>query len=316
MTQCSNFSTIEPVPEFGPNLGVELGVGTPPAQTAISTDLVRALIGEQHPDLAHLPVTYVAEGWDNAMYRIGDELCARMPRRHIAEDLLKLEQQWLGQFASRLPVPIPAMVRAGKPGLGYPWVWSILPWMRGEPVGTGRLDEDEGVALAHFLKALHLPAPKDAPISDCRGGPLLTRATMVAFRAARLAPDYGWMIRSIMPIWDDAIAAPDDAAPVWLHGDLHPRNVLMQAGKLSAVIDWGDMCAGDPATDLAALWLLLPSIQSRKLAIDVYRPSAATLRRARGWAITWGLLLLDTGRVDNQEHARIGDVILQQVLLG
>lgn len=294
----------------------DLGTGTPAAQTPLSVSLAQRLIATQFPDLAHLPVSFVAEGWDNAMYRVGDHFCARLPRRKIAEDLIKIEQRWLGELAPRLPVPIPAVVRLGTPDLGYPWVWSLVPWLKGEAVGIGRLDNSEGVTLAHFLTALHLPAPKDAPLSDCRGGPLTTRTDMVAFRASRLAGNFDYIARDIMPLWDDALAAPDDAAPVWLHGDLHPRNVLMQDGKLSAVIDWGDMCVGDPATDLAALWLLLPSAASRALAIDIYRPSPATLLRAKGWAITWGLLLLDTGRVDNPEHARIGEVILEQVLLG
>jgi aminoglycoside phosphotransferase (APT) family kinase protein len=295
---------------------VDLGTGTPAAQTELSVELAQRLITAQFPDLADLPVRFVAEGWDNAMYRVGDDLCARLPRRKIAEDLIKIEQRWLGELAPRLPLPIPAVMRLGKPDLGYPWVWSLVPWMPGEPVGVGRLDEGEGVALGHFLKALHLPAPKNAPLSDCRGGPLCTRAEMVAFRAERLAADFDWIAREIMPLWNEALAAPDDASPVWLHGDLHPRNVLMEGGKLSAVIDWGDMCAGDPATDLAALWLLLPSAKSRAVAIDTYQPTQATLLRAKGWAITWGLLLLDTGRVDNGEHAHIGEVILEQVLLG
>ena len=297
-------------------LPADLGTGTPAAQTYLSEELAQSLIATQFPDLAHLPVRFVAEGWDNAMYRVGDDFCARLPRRKVAEDLIKIEQRWLGELAPRLPVPIPAVLRLGTPDFGYPWVWSLVPWMTGEPVGISRLDADEGVALGHFLTALHKPAPHDAPISDCRGGPLSTRADMVAFRAARLAGVFDASLRHIMPIWEDALAAPDDAPPVWLHGDLHPRNVLMELGKLSAVIDWGDMCTGDPATDLAALWLLLPSLQSRALAVDVYGPSPATLRRAKGWAITWGLLLLDTGRVDNNEHARIGEVILEQVLLG
>jgi aminoglycoside phosphotransferase (APT) family kinase protein len=298
------------------HLVADLGARTPPAEVQLSVALVKSLIASQHPDLADLPVTYVAEGWDNAMFRIGDDLCARLPRRQVAEELLLLEQAWLSHIAQRLPVPIPAMVKRGKPDQSYPWVWSIVPWMPGEPVGIGRLHEGEGASLGHFLKALHIPAPKDGPISDCRGGPLATRADMVSFRASRLAPHFDWIARDIMPIWEGALYAPHDGSPVWLHGDLHPRNVLMENGKLSAVIDWGDMCVGDPATDLAALWLLLPSPTSRDLAIKVYRPSDATLLRAKGWAITWGLLLLDTGRIDNAEYARIGEIILEQVLLG
>jgi aminoglycoside phosphotransferase (APT) family kinase protein len=312
----SQVAKVTPMSTPLPTLLADLGTGTPAAQTSLSVELAQQLIANQFPDLADLPVHFVAEGWDNAMYRVGDDLCARLPRRKIAEDLIKIEQHWLGQISDLLPVPIPAVVRLGKPDLGYPWVWSLVPWLPGDPVGVGRLDGDEGIALGHFLKALHVPTPKNAPVSDCRGGPLSTRANMVRFRAGRLSADFDWIERDIMPLWDIALEAPDDAAPVLLHGDLHPRNVLMKDGKLSAVIDWGDMCGGDPATDLAALWLLLPGPQSRALAIDIYKPSQATLLRAKGWAITWGLLLLDTGRVDNAEHAAIGEVILQQVLLG
>lgn len=298
------------------HLAADLSVGTPAAQTDLSEGLVVRLLQEQHPDLAHLPVRFVAEGWDNAMYRVGEDLCARLPRRPVAEDLIKVEQRWLGELAPRLPIPIPAVVRLGQPGCGFPWVWSLIPWMAGEAVGMGRPDEGEGFALAQFLMALHTPAPYDAPISDCRGGPLSTRVDLVTFRAGRLAADFDWIGADILPIWEAALAAPNDAPPTWLHGDLHPRNVLMQDGKLSGVIDWGDMCVGDPATDLAALWLLLPSPKSRAVAIDLYRPSPATLARAKGWAITWGLLLLDTGRVDHDEHARIGETILAQVIMG
>jgi aminoglycoside phosphotransferase (APT) family kinase protein len=298
------------------HLIADLGTGTPKAQTELSVDLVKNLIVDQFPTLAHLPVTFVAEGWDNAMYRVGADLSARIPRRKVAEDLIKLEQKWLTKLAPTLPIAIPAVVHVGQPAFGYPWVWSLVPWFDGEEVGTGKLDESEGAALGHFLKALHQPAPKNAPISDCRGGPLTTRAELVTFRTARLADDFPWIARDILPIWEQGFAAPPENLRTWLHGDLHPRNVLMRDGKLSAVIDWGDMCAGDPATDLAAFWMLLPNPESRALAIDFYQPTEPTLLRAKAWAITWGLLLLDTGRIDNPKHAVIGEMILRQVLMG
>jgi aminoglycoside phosphotransferase (APT) family kinase protein len=293
----------------------DIGTGTPAAEVELSVTLVECLLSAQFPGLAHLPVSFVAEGWDNAMYRLGEDLCVRMPRRKIAEDLIKLEQKWLTQLAPILPVPIPAVVHVGKPALGYPWLWSLVPWFDGEEVGSGTLNEQEGVALGHFLKALHRQAPRHAPISDCRGGPLSTRADLVTFRAQRLAHDFDWIARDILPIWEEGLAAPPENLRTWLHGDLHPRNVLMRGGKMAAVIDWGDMCAGDPATDLAALWMLLPNPKSRALAIDVYKPTQPTLLRAKSWAVTWGLLLLDTGRVDNPNHAAIGEAILRQVLM-
>jgi aminoglycoside phosphotransferase (APT) family kinase protein len=298
------------------HLAADLGAGTPSADVALSEVLVAHLIATQFPLYTDQPIRFVAEGWDNAMFRVGEHLCARLPRRHVGEDLLKLEQRWLGQIAPRLTLPIPAPIGIGLPDTSYPYTWSLVPWMPGEPIGAGRLEESEGVALGSFLKALHIPASSDAPISDCRGLPLATRIDLVEQRSARLIPHFDWIAPNILPIWADALAASTEFASVWLHGDLHPRNVLMDNGKLSAVIDWGDMCGGDPATDLAALWMLLPNAQSRALAVDIYKPSIDMLRRAKGWAITWGLLLLDTGRVDNDLNAQIGLNILEQVLVG
>ncbi|MFC9845212.1 phosphotransferase [Streptomyces sp. NPDC060223] len=72
----------------------------------------------------------------------------------------------------------------------------------------------------------------------------------------------------------------------WLHGDLHPANILTTNGTFSGVIDSGDLVAGDPACDLAAAWILLPD-GAADLFHETYRlsPDAATLRRARGWAV-------------------------------
>ena len=59
--------------------------------------------------------------------------------------------------------------------------------------------------------------------------------------------------------WDAALAAPSyDGPPVWLHGDLHPANVLVNDGQVSGVIDFGDITSGDPASDLSVAWMLLP----------------------------------------------------------
>jgi aminoglycoside phosphotransferase (APT) family kinase protein len=114
--------------------------------------------------------------------------------------------------------------------------------------------------------------------------------------------------------WDDALTTPIDTAPVWLHGDLHPMNVLSKNGRLSAVIDWGDICAGDAATDLACVWALLPDPAMRRAALSAYGGiSDQTFVRARGWAIYFGVVHLDSGLINSPQHARIGETIMRRV---
>src|SRR5215469_7389038 len=137
----------------------------PAAEVDLSERLVRMLLAEQHPDLAHLPVELLANGWDNAMFRLGDSLAVRMPRRQLGARILVNEQRWLPVLASRLPLPVPAPVRIGLPGDGYPWAWSVVPFLPGEPAsGTPAFDPREAaVAVGGFLGALHVPAPPEAP---------------------------------------------------------------------------------------------------------------------------------------------------------
>jgi len=94
----------------------------PAAEVSIDIPLVRALLLDQHPDLADLPLTQVDEGWDNAVFRLGDELAIRLPRRSATAALMENEQRWLPQLAPRLPLPVPAPVRLGRPGssAGFP----------------------------------------------------------------------------------------------------------------------------------------------------------------------------------------------------
>ncbi|MFI0432695.1 MAG: phosphotransferase, partial [Candidatus Nanopelagicales bacterium] len=97
----------------------------------VDADLARALVRLQHPDLGDLPVRHVGTGWDNAVFRLGPELCIRLPRRELAAGLVCNEVRWLPELDAELPLPIPAPVRAGEPALGYPWMWSICRWLPG-----------------------------------------------------------------------------------------------------------------------------------------------------------------------------------------
>jgi len=287
----------------------------PAAEHPVDTALARALVAEQHPDLADLEIAPVAAGWDNAMFRLGEDLALRLPRRAIGAELIAKEQRWLPELAPTLPVPIPAPLRVGGPGSGYPWPWSVTPWLTGAPAERTPLHADQAPRLGAFLKALHRPAPPDAPFNPYRSIPLTERAAGAEANLERLAAARPDLIDDeLRAIWAAALAAPRDLDPTWIHGDLHARNVLSDGGVLSGVIDWGDMACGDPATDLYGLWMLMPDAAAREAALAAYGGvSAATRARARGWAVVMGAILLEAGSADDLGLAAMGERTLRAV---
>ena len=270
----------------------------------ITEDLIRDLLREQHPDLADRPLKLGALGWDNQVWRLGDDLAVRVPwATRSADALLRKEHTWLPLLAPHLPLPIPVPQRLGEPSERFPRPWLVTTWVPGEPAdrAPATRSAEAAVILADFLTALHRPAPDGAPAGRNRGGPLAETAEQFT-QALASATELG-LVRdpeAVRAVWEDAAAAPDWAGPrLWLHGDLHPANILTANGTFSGVIDFGDLFAGDPACDLAAAWILLPD-GAADLFHGTYQPSpdTATLRRARGWAVRQalsGILIGDAG---------------------
>ena len=287
--------------------------GTPPAEVRIDAALVRRLLRDQHPDLADLAINRVNAGWDNEMYRLGDDLAVRMPRRAMAADLILNEQRWLPLLAQTLPIPIPSPVRVGGLGQGYPWSWSILPWFEGETANVFPPSSNQAERFADFLLALHRPTPPDAPTNPYRGEPLSARAADVEARMKRLAGDASVMTPAVWTAWHDGRAAPVAVEARWLHGDLHARNILVRDGAFVVVLDWGDITGGDVATDLASVWHLFDGVADRARVLERYGATADQVARARAWVVRIGLLLVETGRVDHPAHAAMGEAALRRL---
>ena len=287
---------------------------TPLSELEIDVSLVYSLLAEQHPDLRHLPINLVDAGWDNAMFRLGDKLSVRLPRRQVAATLIESEQTWLPLIADRLPITIPTPYRIGLPAQNYPWRWSILPWLDGVTADREEPHLNQAQLFASFLRSLHIPAPSDAPQNPFRGVPLHQRAVSVEERMQRLERKTNLITQKIRNTWHKALNTPIDVQDKWLHGDLHPRNILIKNGAIAGIIDWGDLTSGDIATDLASIWMLFSNRHARQQAIAEYgNVSNATLQRAKGWAILFGVVLLDTGLVDHPRHAVIGERTLSRV---
>jgi aminoglycoside phosphotransferase (APT) family kinase protein len=297
----------------------------PAAEVEVSADLVRRLLADQHPDLARLPVEFLANGWDNELYRVGDGFIARLPRRALGAEIIKNEQRWLPGLAPRLPLPIPYPERTGVPAHGYPYCWSVVPYLPGVPAAQASSFDPAraAAALGGFLGALHVPAPADAPANPFRGIPLAGRDASFAANLALLTSQAGQDLDrdAVVRGWDAALATPGyDGPPLWLHGDLHPANILVNDGQVSGVIDFGDITAGDPANDLSVAWMLLP-LRCRADFWSAYqaaggswvRPGHALRARARGWALNFAIVYLANSE-DNPVLAEVGRRTLRAVL--
>jgi len=289
--------------------------GTPPAEINIDGELIHRLLTEQHPDLADLPLTFEQHGWDNVMFRLGHDMVIRLPRRQASAALIAREQKWLPSLSGHLPLPIPAPHRTGMPNKQYPWQWSILPWFPGIPADQHPPSIDQAPIFAAFLKALHRPAPPEAPVNPFRGIPLAERASALEERLKRVEAKTDLITQAIRQQWYKSIETPIDVDRTWIHGDLHSRNILVHEGKITAVIDWGDISMGDRATDLASIWMLFPDQAARQTVMaELPHILEPTWQRARGWAILFAVLLLDTGMINEPRHADIGRRTLQHLL--
>ncbi len=293
----------------------------------IDLPLVARLVGGQFPQWADLPIEPVMpRGTENALYRLGDELVVRLPRRKRTSERLEKERRWLPVLAPALPLAVPIPVAVGLPAEGFPVPWSVYGWLAGENAtvegvtDSGRLATD----LARFLAALQGIDPAGGPEPGehnfGRGEPLAMRdeATRAAIASLNATVDAD----AVTAIWESALRAPvRKRPPVWIHGDLDARNLLVENGRLTAVIDWGGLGVGDPACDVMVAWKVF-SAETR----DAFRAAAAvdeaTWTRARGWALSQSLIALayytlETNRVLVLEARRwLAEVLEDQKISG
>ncbi|SCG56425.1 aminoglycoside phosphotransferase family protein [Micromonospora coxensis] len=264
-------------------------LGPVPQRIAVDADLARLLVADQFPRWAHLPVRPVADGgWDNWTFHLGSGMSVRLPSAAEYALAVDKEHRWLPELAPRLPLPIPIPLERGEPGAGYPYSWSIYPWLDGEPASADRIADPVRFAidLAEFLAALQRIDPTGGPLPGqhnwFRGGTLRTYGREV--QHALTALDGHVDVDLAGEIWQRALDASWDGAQTWFHGDVAPGNLLIDDGELAAVIDFGTCGVGDPACDLAVAWTLLTA-EGRQAFRERLSVGAATWARGRGWAL-------------------------------
>jgi aminoglycoside phosphotransferase (APT) family kinase protein len=261
---------------------------------------VRRLLTEQLPDLAGLPIERVSStGTVNALFRIGDGFVARLPLvEHWSGDIER-EWRWLPWFAGRVTsVRLPEPVFKGVPGGGFPFSWSVYRWIAGTPYDEALVDDELGAAetLARFVLELRsLETVEGAPTGGRDPLSELDRETREAIRGSAGLID----VDAAMDAWETSIEAPAwDGTPVWIHGDLLRPNLIVHDGRLEAVIDFGFIGVGDPATDLMPAWSVFGRAgrQAFRAMLD---PDEGTWARGRGIALHQAAMVIPYYRDTN-----------------
>lgn len=288
-----------------------------PDEVDIDDALVESLLRAQFPEYTGLSIERVeSAGTDHAMYRLGSELALRLPRIPRAESQVHKEQRWLPVLADELPLPIPTPVGYGRPGAGFAMHWSIYRWLDGVNAFDAPIVDLDHAAreLGRFGAALRRIEPGDGPPSF-RGGPLVDQERDVLAAIDDLGTDGIIDKATALDAWQATIDLPQwQDAPVWIHGDLLPGNLLAQDGKLCAVIDFGGVGVGDPACDLMAAWTVLGAGE-RTAFRDCSEVDDATWRRGRGWAFGFGLMAYHYYQTKNPILAAVGLRSLSESLL-
>ncbi|HEV2402630.1 MAG TPA: aminoglycoside phosphotransferase family protein [Candidatus Saccharimonadales bacterium] len=285
-----------------------------PDEVTIDAVLVHTLLADQSPEWKDLPLQPIAPpGTDNVMFRLGDSLALRLPRTEPAAKNIEKECQWLPKLAPHLPLPIPAPVAQGKPSEVYPLPWEICQLLPGKNLSVSHLDDLQQAAkdIGGFITALQKVDTTNAPTCK-RGLPLSTRDAETRNAIAQLGGEID--TKQATAFWDHVLSLPQwESKPVWIHGDLHPGNLLVSNDHISAVIDWGSCGVGDPAVDCMFAWTVLDA-RSRHIFRNIVKPDEATWERGRGWAFTMGIVAYPYYKVSNPTFAKVAKRAMDEAM--
>lgn len=261
------------------------------ATVILTPDLAYKLIAEQFPEFSNLPITDVEkQGHDNRTYRLGSDMLIRIPTAAAYALKVPKEQELLPQLAKHLSLSIPAPIKMGNVSSHYPYPFSIYKWLPGKSINLLTLTEQEkerlAFDLAQFLKDLQaitdVKGLKPGQHNWWRGDHVSVYDKGAREQIADLA---GFIdVTRALVLWDKASAVKWYKQPVWIHGDFATSNMLIDGGKLSAVIDFGGTAVGDPACDLVIAWTYLTG-KAREIFISEMDMDTDMWLRARAWAL-------------------------------
>ena len=268
-------------------------------EIAVDAVLARRLLAEQFPELEPLPITLLGAGWDNTVFAVGAEWVFRFPRKELIVPFLETEIALLPELAPLLPVPIPVPQQIGVPSDAFPWPFFGARMLPGAELCNAPDTSRELLApqLGRLLRTLH-----GRDVLDALGGRLQENWTRRADMQLRV-PMIVEKLAVLDGLWhapahvhamlDDALELPPPESTAACHGDLHFRHVLVDGDRVSGLIDWIDLCRGDPALDLQIVWSVLPPETRGAFLAEYGDVEDATLLRARVVAVFLCTALLE-----------------------
>jgi aminoglycoside phosphotransferase (APT) family kinase protein len=280
----------------------------------IDAALVGRLLATQFPQFADLRISeFRSTGTVNAIYRLGDHLCVRLPLVQAWTRALDREWRWLPSLAPRLSLQVPEPVAMGKPASEYPFSWAIYRWIDGRPYADELIDDERRAAedLARFVISLReIDRVAEAPRTGRKPLRELDAVTRPAIEQARGDIDSDAAIAA----WERALQAPAwDGTPVWIHTDLLRPNLLVRDGRIGAVIDFGGVGVGDPAADVIAAWSVFGhrgrAAFRRALEVD-----DGTWNRARGYALHQAAMIIPYYAVTNPGFVTLAQRTVSEVV--
>ncbi len=266
------------------------------AEVTVDRELAYRLIAEQFDVPAELLL--LGQGWDNTVWLVDRRWVFRFPRREEVISGIEREMALLPRLSPLVPLPIPTPIFFGRPTDGYRWPFfgaALIPGT--ETADSGCSDADRcrlARPLAVFLRALHdgdtaaaVDPAGELPSDPMGRGDMELRVSRTAERLAEVERLGMWRAPgSVRDVLDVARGLRATQSSALVHGDLHIRHLLVDDDCVAAgVIDWTDICRGDPAIDLPLFWSLLPAA-GRGEFLDTYGPvTHAQLLRARVLAL-------------------------------
>jgi len=262
------------------------------AELVVDEELARRLL-RQFPELELGSLRPFAEGWDYTIWVVDERWVFRFPRRAIVVPGTLREIAVLPELAPVLPVAVPTPVFVGEPADDFPWPFFGSALLPGRELGDAELSEQRRVefarSLARFLRELHsAEVAYDLPADGNRRADMSVRVPKTREQLGDVEAAGIWRRpSSVDRLLEEAESLPDPEASTVVHGDLHFRQVLVEAdARPTGVIDWVDICRSDPAIDLSMFWSYLPP-EGRDAFLGEYGPVGdEQLMRARVLALS------------------------------